>query len=701
MKQTFSFLSFFLVFLSLDAQDIVWEGKNEVLNIGKKVEILEDPEGTFTIEEMQSGIYDDRFVQSDMVIVNFGYTESLHWLKFSLRNKSGEDLLLEIAHAALPVTDLYYQDSSGQVRRLEAGYRIPVQEKTIKHHFQVFPLPEGETDIYVRLMSHSHPLPVKIWERSAFEIKAYRQRLIYGFYLGFMFFVILNNVFLYFSLRNGLYLFYAFVVFIYICYAAVVMDGFILYFVSNIDLMFWYITIPTLGVSVQTIYCLLFLESKKYIPLITKITWGLIAYFTLYIFVKYLLPITVILTMNTVHALISFFVMGFIGIKVGNKGNKLGYYFALAYFIYFMLVVIEATYIQTGKPPYFLELSHVGFATLIEAFILSFLLSKRFEWEKAEIEKAKLEAQQKVIETTKENERIMKEQNIVLEQKVAERTQQLQQAKAEAEAANEAKSNFLSTVSHELRTPLTSIIGFAKINAKRFVDRILPILSAKDDKAIHAAEQIEHNNAIIISEGRRLTSLINDLLDLAKIESGRVDWKKEKVAPHQLIQQATSATSSLIEQKPKVRLVVDLPEQLPAIEGDKDRLIQVLINLISNAVKFTESGTIRISCRLKKAQAGQHPVSPEGKKGAEDTQAASAKLIFKVEDTGSGIPEDQQQQIFEKFKQVDDNQTGKPKGTGLGLPICKEIIEHHKGKIWVESVFGKGSTFIFSLPVPK
>ncbi len=253
--------------------------------------------------------------------------------------------------------------------------------------------------------------------------------------------------------------------------------------------------------------------------------------------------------------------------------------------------------------------------------------------------------------------------------------EEAEKARAVAEEADAAKSAFLSTVSHELRTPLTSVLGFAKIIKKRLEDRIFPLVPAGDPKVAQTVRQVEDNLKVVVSEGERLTKLIDDVLDLAKIEAGKLEWHMEGVTVGEIIDRATAATASLFEQK-GLRLEKQIGSGLPQITGDRDRLIQVVINLISNSVKFTEAGTI--TCRAER-------------RGSE--------IVVSVSDTGVGIAPADQPKVFERFKQVGDTLTDKPKGTGLGLPICKEIVEHHGGHIWVESALGRGSTFFFSLPM--
>lgn len=250
-----------------------------------------------------------------------------------------------------------------------------------------------------------------------------------------------------------------------------------------------------------------------------------------------------------------------------------------------------------------------------------------------------------------------------------------EEARAVAEAANESKSAFLANVSHELRTPLTSVMGFAHIVQRRLNERIFPHLPHDDARVQRTMAQIEQNLDIVLSEGERLTALINNVLDLEKIEAGRMEWRMEEVSLADIMQRATQATSAIVEQA-GLALVEEIDPDVPPVIGDRDRLVQVMINLISNAMKFTPQGSI--TCRL---------------------QMRDGEAQVSVQDTGVGIAPQDLDAVFEKFRQVGDTLTDKPTGTGLGLPICKEIVEHHGGRIWAESRVGEGSTFTFTLPL--
>ncbi len=267
---------------------------------------------------------------------------------------------------------------------------------------------------------------------------------------------------------------------------------------------------------------------------------------------------------------------------------------------------------------------------------------------------------------------ILDEASQVIEysRRLEEKSNQLQIATDDLKAANarlqeldKLKDGFVSTVSHELRTPLTSIRSFSEILY---------------DNPDMPAEQ--HNNfvGIIVKESERLSRLIDDILDIAKMESGKSEWHMKVLDPKGVVEEALSATAGLFSQRSDIRLYIDLPDDLPAVRVDADRLTQVLVNLISNAVKFcaTDDGVVRIAAK-----------------------ADGGALRISVRDNGVGIAPQDHGRVFERFQQVGNPITEKPMGTGLGLPICVEIINYFDGNIWVDSQLGEGATFVFRIPV--
>lgn len=223
------------------------------------------------------------------------------------------------------------------------------------------------------------------------------------------------------------------------------------------------------------------------------------------------------------------------------------------------------------------------------------------------------------------------------------------------------KTNFIANVSHELRTPLTSIRSFSEILLSFGVDEVTE----------------REFLGIINAESERLTRLINDVLDITKIEAGQVEWHIEPVPLAEILRAGARTFAPLVEEKGlRFRLVP--PSGSVTVNADADRVQQVLANLIGNAIKFTETGEIVLSAELIDGYAH-----------------------ILVRDTGVGIDPANHERIFEKFHQVGDTLTEKPTGTGLGLCICRDIVTQHGGHIWVESERGRGSTFRFSLPTVK
>lgn len=268
--------------------------------------------------------------------------------------------------------------------------------------------------------------------------------------------------------------------------------------------------------------------------------------------------------------------------------------------------------------------------------------------------------------------RILEETSQAIEysRRLEEKSRELEAATNELRVANERlkeldrlKDDFVSTVSHELRTPLTSIRSFSEI--------------LHDHPDLDDAQR-QQFLGIVIKESERLTRLINELLDLAKIESGRLDWQMTRVDAAELLREAAQSIGQLFRDK-NVMLELDLPDGPLPVDADRDRLMQVLMNLLSNAVKFSPAGRGRVIL-------------------AADRVGTQVEIV--VSDNGPGIAARDQHVIFERFRQVGDTLTGKPQGTGLGLAISRMIVEHHRGRIrLVPGGQGEGATFRVTLPL--
>jgi signal transduction histidine kinase len=241
-------------------------------------------------------------------------------------------------------------------------------------------------------------------------------------------------------------------------------------------------------------------------------------------------------------------------------------------------------------------------------------------------------------------------------------TNELREANDKLKSLDRLKDDFMSSVTHELRTPLTSIRAFAEL--------------MRDDESMDPAQR-QQFLVIIVAETERLTRLVNQVLDMAKIEAGAAEWNNAEVDMSDLLRRAASSMAETFRER-GVRLDLVLPESVASIWADADRLMQVVLNLLSNAAKYAPRNEGVVCLRLE--------------------QRAS-ELAVSVSDNGPGIPADQQGKVFEKFRQIEGDAHYRPGGTGLGLPISRQIVEHLGGRLWLESVPGAGARFVFALPL--
>ncbi len=256
--------------------------------------------------------------------------------------------------------------------------------------------------------------------------------------------------------------------------------------------------------------------------------------------------------------------------------------------------------------------------------------------------------------------------SMALEQKSAS----LERATAELRAANEQlksldrlKDDFMSSVTHELRTPLTSIRALAEL--------------LRDDPKIELAQRCKFIE-IIVSETERLSRLVNQVLDMAKIESGHAEWHSERINMSDLVRQAVVTTAEMFRER-QIEVVLNLPETSPVLLADPDRLMQVMLNLLSNAAKFVPVPGGRVGVSLRSDDSG---------------------VTVAVQDNGPGVAAEQQALVFERFQQGGDA-SNRPQGTGLGLPISRQIVAHFGGRLWLESTPPQGACFLFYLPVKQ
>ncbi len=289
---------------------------------------------------------------------------------------------------------------------------------------------------------------------------------------------------------------------------------------------------------------------------------------------------------------------------------------------------------------------------MLRGEIIGVLGVKRRETSRwAEEEVSAVEAVANQVSRALENARLSKEQEKTIEQ---------------LKEVDRLKSEFLTSMSHELRTPLNSIIGFADVIIQG-IDGDIPDMALNDIKLIH-------------NSGQHLLALINDILDISKIEAGMMELVPEPLEIKESVAHVLAASSSLIKNKP-VDILIDVEDEMPEVYADKLRLNQILLNLVSNSAKFTHEGSITIKARMR--------------------EGVSDRMFVSVIDTGIGIPPDKVETIFDRFRQADASTTRQYGGTGLGLAICRQLVELHSGELKVASEENVGSEFYFTIPLAK
>lgn len=251
------------------------------------------------------------------------------------------------------------------------------------------------------------------------------------------------------------------------------------------------------------------------------------------------------------------------------------------------------------------------------------------------------------------------------EQELAQLKHKLTEAQKQLGEAERLQSEFLATVSHELRTPLNSILGFAKLLLNQTVGPL---------------NQVQQTDlSFIYDSAQHLLSLVNDILDLSKIKAGKIRLDMEWLTVEEIIVGVMASTYILIEGKP-IELKEEIEPHLPKIYVDRGRIRQVVLNILSNAAKFTDAGCITL--RIGKT-----------------TRNGAEFIRFSVTDTGIGIAQDDMAKVFEAFRQIDSSEARRAEGTGLGMPISRRLVELHGGELWLESQPGQGSTFSFTIPL--
>jgi signal transduction histidine kinase/DNA-binding NarL/FixJ family response regulator len=591
---------------------------------------LEDPGRRMTLAEVLRADAQGRFapVSQGRTESNFGLTRSVYWLRVTLRKQpqAASRWLFEVGYPSLDHIELYQMKDGGWQRQV-SGDRYPFGARPAPHRNHVFPidLPEGAAHtVYLRVQSDGTiTVPAKLWQPEAlwqFDQAGYTAIAIY---FGMLIALALYNFLLYLSLRDNLYLNYVLFVF-GMALGQAGLTGFGGQFLWP-DLPWWSNVSVTAGMGIAgffgTLFTRAFLGTPANFKRIDRILVIQATLFALTTFAALMLPYYVSAWMiNVVSAVTSVFVVG-VGAYALRHGHPGARYFLLGWTM--LLVGVGATPLHSFGilPSNLVTTNSLLVGSALEMLLLSFALADRI--------------------------------SILLHREESEKAR----ASAEA-AANQAKSTFLSNMSHELRSPLNVILGFARLLIRE--PGLTP--SAKNDLGV------------VVRSGEHLYGLINQILDISKIEAGRTTLDESDFDLRQLLSEIEEMFGLAARQK-RLPLVVDCAPDVPRqVRGDAVKLRQVLINLMSNATKFTPAGGVALRVR----------------------RIGEARLAFEVTDTGVGIAAHELDQLGRLFVQAQAGRKSR-EGTGLGLLISRNFVQLMGGELKIASQEGCGTTVSFEV----
>ena len=635
---------------------------------GEAVDVLEDPQGKLTIEDVSAGAAASRFAPTGTARPSYGFTSSIYWFRFKVINPklAPTDWYLEVGYALLDDVILFVPEQGADntsFRKLEVGDLRPFDARFVKHHNFVFELvepAEASRTYYLRIATQSAlNAPLHAWTPRSFAIKNAQEQAFYGGYYGILVGLVFYSLALFLAIRNRTYLLYTASVAVF-GLAGTALSGLgIQHFWPNSP--WWANVVVPLSVSATAAITLAFaralLDPARTAPKFAKGYNLLIAIcvadMALSLFGPYRLTMRIaagVSILGLAYAVAN-------AIVSARQGSRSAFVFLLACGAFFLGAFLYALRSFGVLPSNFLTVWSMWIGSALECVLMSVALADQIN-DMRRTKDAQIASAQKDLEAAN---RELTEANTQLEDRVAQRTNQLAAAKDAAEAASRAKSEFLANMSHEIRTPLNGILGMLEVSLQS------------------AASDQRENLAAVKTSALSLLTVLNDILDLGKVEAGRLELAFSPFDPVAVLNE-TLQLSSVRAHAKGLELVSDVSPAVPRrLMGDAHRLHQVLNNLINNAVKFTERGEIVVTLELVR------------------TFDDGVELRACVCDTGLGIPSEALAGVFDAFTQVDGSNSRRFGGTGLGLAISTELVHLMGGELWVESEEGKGSAFFFTV----
>ena len=713
MKGNKNAVFLFLILLSfttnLFGQDTIkFASPGTNLRIGNEIELLEDKTSSLSFNE---ALQSHSFVKSNQEIPNLQITSSSFWVKFTVKNETPYPVVVLLAYPTIDSVAFYSPDATGKYNILQSGEFIPIGQRSYKHQDYVFDLDlkanQAKTYYLKVNSSEQFQLPMSIGTPKEIEESLLNEDLIFGIYFGIIFVMFFYNLFLFFTVKDNSYLYYiSYIIFVGLTQAC--LQGYAprlfypnSYFLAN----FMMVLVPALvGIS-AIMFLQNFMQVKKHTPILYKSLLIMAGVYIVCIFLgllQYNRPAASILQANV--GVLAFVVVT-IGIKIMRKGYRPAYYFMLAWSIFIAGVVVFVLRNFNVLPYNMFTYYSMEIGSSIEVILLSFALADRINTYRKEREESQLQAQLAL----QENVRIVKEQNIILDQKVNERTIELKQANTELNKAmvelKEAEAQLVESekmaslgqltagIAHEINNP----INFVTSNVKPLNRDVRILLGALDDMeelalqesstevkktAIDALKADMDYDYLKIEIDQLLSGITEGAIRTADIVKGlrvfsRLDEDDLKKADlNEGIESTLIIINNLLSGNIKVEKAYS---KLPFIECYPGKLNQVFLNILSN-------GIYAIKKKFQEKQGGVLTIK---------TYSDTENVFVSITDNGTGMDENTKKKLFEPFFTTKD--VGE--GTGLGLSIVYNTISKHDGQIIVNTEIGVGTEFILKLPL--
>ncbi len=745
---------------------IVLDGKQSFYAVGLYMDFLEDETKSLTIDSVASESYHSRFQCSTSEAINFGYSSSAYWVRFTIQSTSehGESWYLESRNYNIEQIDVFTRDGSGWLVK-SVGLNLPFSERVVQHRYFLFPItlqPNDRKTFYVRFESDGNlTIPLKLWRTDAFIEKDRKAVYVFGLYFGIAIALILYNFFLFLTLHDITYLTYVLFNTLYVS-AIFIFNGFayeffptdVAEYCSRRLIFFLY----HLSVAFAIWFVRSFLETARHVPRLDTVLLTLFACFVSTALGAFFLEYGILSRSVNFLTLPTALVALTVGVIRVCQGNRPARYFLIGWAVYLIGAILFQLHGFGIVPSHFITEQSYQIGSALEMILLSLALGDRINLLQREKEAAEAEALQAEIYQLKnvelagslaetERQRKLAEQalaEIELQRQISEEAlresemqkqfaqemsdalakslqaaevqkseaelqrqiaqemsaalaeslynvenqkdeiehqraeadlqrQEAERQRAAAEQANQLKTELLAIAAHDLKNPLQSILGFAYL------------IREKPDDVVTVAQRAE----IIERSSKRMVKLINDLLEEAALQAGKLTIQKSAVDVAELVSTVIDHNRTIAEQKSQ-RIDARLEPNLIA-EIDADRMREVFDNLISNAIKYSPTGkTIYVETKKHTRINGQKT----------DINTPDTCILIAIRDEGQGLTDEDKKKLFGKFQRLSARPTGGESSTGLGLSIVKQLVELHGGQAWAESEGkGKGSTFFVELPM--